>query len=180
MTTSPTLLTTESALDRTGSMAMFIAAAGFAVEGVISLVHHTGDDHWGPLGQTVNGAYALAALALVFALPAVGRWLQVNRIGHGAVIAAQIGYGCMVVESIVSAINGGNTLGGLFFGGLLLSLVGLLILGVSALIAGHRRWAALLPFLGMLVGIAGGEHGGSIVTAAVWALLGAATLRIEP
>ncbi len=167
-------------MDRTAPMAAFVAAAGFAAEGVISLVHHTGDDHWGPLSQVLNGAYALAALALIFVLPTVGRWMQVNRIGRGAVIAAQIGYAGMVVESIVSAVHDGNTLGGLFFGGLLLSLVGLLILGVSGVIAGYRRWGALLPFLGMFVGIAGGDHGGSIITAAVWIVLGVALLRIEP
>lgn len=179
-TTSPSTLTTESTMARTAPMAAFVAAVGFAVEGSISLVHHTGDSDWGPLSQVLNGAFALAALALIFVLPAAGRWMQVNRVGRGAVTAAQIGYAAMVVESIVSAIYGGNTLGGLFFAGVLLSLVGLLVLGISAVIAGRRRWAALMPFLGMFVAIAGGEHGGSIITAAVWVVLGAALLRTEP
>ena len=178
MTTSPSL-TTGSTMTRTASMAAFVAAAGFAVEGIISLFHHTGDDHWGPLSQVLNGAYAVAALALIVVLPALGHWLRVNRIGRGAVIAAQIGYAAMVVESIVSALHDGNILGGVFFGGLLLALVGLLVLGIVAVIGGHRRWAALLPFLGMFVGIAGGEHGGSIVSAAVWIVLGAALLRAD-
>jgi hypothetical protein len=166
-------------MTRPASLAAFVAAAGFGVEGIISLFHHTGDEHWGPLSQALNGAYAVAALALIVALPAVGLWLQVNRIGRGAVIAAQIGYAAMVVESIVSALHDGNILGGVFFGGLLLALFGLLVLGIVAVIGGHHRWAALLPFLGMLVGIAGGEHGGSVMTAAVWIVLGTALLRTD-
>jgi hypothetical protein len=170
---------TESrpALAGAAPAAAFVAAAGFIVEGVISLVHHTGDHHWDGLSQVLNAAYALGAFALIVALPAVGSWLRVNRIGRAGVVAAQVGYAAMVVESIVSGFHDGNTLGGLFFGGLLLSLVGLLVLGITGLVAGAVRWAALLPFIGMFVAIAGGDHGGSIVLGAVWVLLGVAVAR---
>jgi hypothetical protein len=164
---------------RAAPTAAFVAAGGFAVEGFISLVHHTADHNWDAPSQVLNGAYALAALALIVALPAVGRWLQVARLGRGGVITAQIGYAAMVVESVVSGVNDGNTLGGVFFVGLLLSLLGLLLLGIDAVIRGNRRWAALLPLLGMFVGIAGGEHGGSIASGAVWLVLGTSLMRSE-
>jgi hypothetical protein len=164
---------------RTAPAAAFIAAAAFITEGVISLVHHTGDHHWDGPSQALNAAYALAAVALILALPAVGRWLQVDRIGRAGILAAQIGYAAMAIESIVSGFNDGDTLGGLFFGGLLLSLVGLLVLGIAALVRGHARWVALLPFLGMFIAIAGGDHGGSIVLGAVWVLLGIVIARAE-
>jgi hypothetical protein len=157
--------------------AAFIAAVAFLVEGVISLVHHTGDHRWDALSQVLNAAYALGAVALIVALPALGAWLRVNRIGRAGVVAAQVGYAAMVVESIVSGFHDGNTLGGLFFGGLLLSLVGLLALGITGSVAGAGRWAALLPFIGMFVAIAGGDHGGSIVLGVVWVVLGVAVAR---
>jgi hypothetical protein len=172
MTASAMDTTTRSEATSFSPPAAFVAAAGFAVEGVISLVHHTGDQHWDALSQVLNGAYALAALAVVIALPAVGRWLKVGRVGRSAIIVAQVGFAAMVVESVVSGVNDGNTLGPVFFVGLLLSLLGLLVLGIAAASRGRHRWAALLPFLGMFVGIAGGEHGGSIVTGAVWVVLG--------
>ncbi|WP_375504628.1 hypothetical protein [uncultured Jatrophihabitans sp.] len=164
---------------RTASAAAFIAAAGFITEGVISLVHHTGDHHWDGPSQALNAAYALAAIALILALPAVGQWLQVNRVGRTGIIAAQLGYAAMAIESIASGFHDGNTLGALFFGGLVLALLGLLVLGIAALIGGRARWAALLPFLGMFVAIAGGDHGGSIALGAVWVLLGVLTDRAE-
>lgn len=58
----------------------------------------------------------------------------------------------------------------MFVLGLGLSLVGLLVMGVGGLIDGALRWAAPLPLLGMLVGIGGGDHGGSIVLGLVWAV----------
>ncbi len=159
--------------------AALLAAAGFAVEGVISLVHHTGDQHWDALSQVLNVAYLVAAVALVVALPGLSPRLGLRRVGRGGIIAAQVGFAAMAVESVVSSVHDGNTLGGLFFGGLLLSLAGLLALGIDGLLAGRRRWAALLPFLGMFVGIAGGNHGGSVVTAVVWVVLGLWLLRAE-
>jgi hypothetical protein len=180
MTTSTADTATRSTTPtRLAGPAAFVAAAGFVLEGVVSLVHHTGDEHWDALSQVLGGAYAVAALALVVALPALGLWLRLGRVGRAASTVAVIGFAAMVVESVASGLHDGNTLGGVFFGGLLLSLVGQLVMGITGLRAGHRRWAAMLPFLGLLVGIAGGEHGGSIVTGIVWAVLGAALLRPE-
>jgi hypothetical protein len=178
MATSAADTTVENTtVTRLAAPAAFVAAAGFVVEGVISLVHHTGDDHWDALSQVLGGAYAVATVALFVALPAVALCLRVNRVGRVATVVAQIGFVAMVAESIASGINDGNTLGGLFFAGLVLSLLGQLVLGIAGLTAGHRRWAAMLPFLALFVGIAGGEHGGSIVSGVVWAVLAMALLR---
>jgi hypothetical protein len=180
MTTSATETRTQNhTTARLAATASFVAAAGFVVEGAISLVHHTGDEHWDALSQVLGAAYAVATLALVVALPALAGWLGVNRVGRAATLVAQVGCVAMVVESVASGIHDGNTLSGVFFAGLLLSLVGQLVLGITGLTAGHRRWAAMLPFLGLFVGIAGGEHGGSIVSGIVWVVLGAVLLRPE-
>jgi hypothetical protein len=159
--------------------ASFVAAAAFVLEGVISVVHHTGDQNWDALSQVLNAAYAVASVALAVALPAIGRWLEVNRVGRSGIAAAQIGFAAMAIESVVSALHDGNILGGVFFVGLLLALVGLLTLGVAGIARGKHRWAAPLPFLGILVGIAGGNHGGSIVTGLVSIALGTALVRNE-
>ena len=41
----------------------------------------------------------------------------------------------------------------------------------QASVSRRQHGAATLPFLGMLVGTAGGDHGGSIVLGAVWVIL---------
>jgi hypothetical protein len=160
-----------------GVVAAGVAAAAFVLEGALSVVHPTGDDHWDALSQLLNAAYALAALALIAALPSLRRWLRLGRVGTVGVGVAQLGCAAMVVESVVSGVHDGNTLGGLFFGGLVLALLGTLVLGGAGMASGHRRWGAMLPFLGLLVGVAGGDHGGSIVTGVVWAVIAAALRR---
>jgi hypothetical protein len=159
--------------------AAIVAAAGFATEGVISLVHSTGDRHWDTASQILNLAFALACLALVVALPAVGNVLRPGRLGRGGIVAAQLGFAAMTIESVASSVHAGQTLGGLFFGGLILALAGQLVLGVDAARRPQLRWAALLPFLGMFVAIAGGDHGGSIVLAAIWVILATVVARSQ-
>jgi hypothetical protein len=178
-----TSLTTSTPRTRTGNRTApitgSVAGAGFIVAGVISLVHHTGDNHWDGLSQVLNVSFLVACLALVATLPAVGAWLGGGRVARAGILAAQVGYAAMAVESIVSTVHDGNTLGGLFFGGLLLVLAGLLVLGIGAVVTGRRRWAAPLPFVGMLVGVAGGDHGGLIVLGVVWIILVAALVRTD-
>lgn len=83
----------------------------------------------------------------------------------------------MAIESAASGIHGGSTLGGLFFGGVVLMTLGLLGVGIAGLRAGKLRWAAMLPFVGWFVSIAGGDVGGSILLALVLLGLCAAVMR---
>lgn len=167
-TTRPRRLAARSA---TLVIAGFAAAVGFIVEGVIALVHTTGDQHWDAASQVLNLAFAGGCLALAAALPAAGRLLNAGRAGRVGVGAAQVGFVAMTVESVASAVHDGNVLGGVFFVGLILTLLGQLVLAIDGARSGDRRWLAPLPFLGMLVSIVGGDHGGSIVLGVIWAAL---------
>lgn len=144
------------------TIAAVTAGAGYILEGVIAIVHPVGDTNWGSFADILNIGFLFAVLASAFALPYIGRWLGVNRVGQVSVIAAQIGFGAMAVETVVSLVHGGNTLGAVFFIGLVLVTLGTLVLAITGLLAGVVPWAAPLPLLGWLVSIAGGDHGGSI------------------
>lgn len=150
-------------------IAALIAAVAFITEGVVALVHATGDQHWDLPSQVLNVAFACGCLALAVALPAVGGLLDAGRVGRVGVAASQVGLLAMTVESVASSIHDGNVLGGVFFAGLILTLVGQLVLAIGGARSRDRRWLAPLPFLGMLISIVGGDHGGSIVLGVVWA-----------
>lgn len=154
-----------------GRIAAVVAAIGFAVEGIAVIGHKVPDSHWGVRGSIVDGAFAVAAVALVLALPALAQRLQVGRGGRIGCVAAQAGYAAMAVESLASLVHGGNVWGPVFVVGLLLVFAGLLTLAISGVDAGVARWAAPLPVIGMLVGIAGGDQGGSIALAVVWVVM---------
>jgi hypothetical protein len=158
--------------------APIVAGAGFVLEGVLAVVHPVGDSGWDLLAEVLNVAFLVAVLAAALTLPTVARWLGVRQVGRGAVVVAQVGCVAMAVESAVSAVHRGSTLGVLFLGGVLLVALGLLALGITGLLAGVVRWAAPLPLLGWLVTIGGGDHGGSVVLGLLcfaYALLGART-----
>lgn len=159
------------------TLASVLAAAGFAVEGVIAVVHPVGDSNWDATAQVLNAAFGIAVLALALALPYVGRWLRVGRPGRIGVIACQVGAVLMAIESVDSGAHGGNTLGGLFFGGVLLVLVGLLVLAIDGVRAGAVRWAAPLPVIGWLVAIGGGDVGGGIVLAVILLVVAVSVMR---
>jgi hypothetical protein len=147
------------------------AAAGYAVSGAAVIGHHLPDEHWGTRGAVVDAAGAAAFACTALALAGLAILLADTRLSRRATRAAQLGLAGMTVESIASLVHGGNTLGPLFFGGLLLALGGLGTLAVAGLRADRLRWAAPLPVLALIVGIAGGDHGGFLATGLVWLAL---------
>ena len=151
------------------------AATAYAVSGAAVLGHHIPDSHWGTRGAIVDAAGAFAFALTALALTGLAPTLAIGRLGTWATRVAQLGLAGMTIESVASLIHDGNTVGFLFFGGLLLTLAGLTALAIAGLRAGQLRWAAPLPALGLVVGIAGGDHGGFLATAAAWLALTVAT-----
>lgn len=168
------LSTPSSTITRTDSprAAGYIAAAGYAAEGIVVIAQRLGWD--GRVSDhLLDAAYAVAVLATVAALPALVRlvdsaWARTAALGR---VLAQVGLAAMGVESAVSAVHRVHALGPLFGLGILLTLLGLLILAVAGLARGGLRWPAPLPLLGMVVAAAGGGAGASLVTGAIWLLL---------
>jgi hypothetical protein len=147
------------------------AACAYATCGAGVVGHPVPDSHWGTRGAVVDAAGIAAFLLTALALVTLGPLLSTGAVGRWGVRLAQGGLVAMTIESLASLANGGTTLGGLFFGGLVATLAGLITLAAAGLRTGHQRWAAPLPALGLLVGIAGGDHGGFIATAVVWFIL---------
>jgi hypothetical protein len=168
-------------MTRTASLAAAsVAAVGFVVAGSSVIGHKIPDQNWGIRGTILDIAFAVGALGVAAALPALAALLDVGRVGRAAMRLAQAGHLAIAVECLVSTARGGNTLGVLFVVGLLASLVGLAALAVSGVRASAARLLAPLPILGLLVGIAGGDRGGAIVIGVVWGVLAAAITRTGP
>lgn len=139
------------------------------------------DEHWGTRGALVNGLGLATFLAMAVAAGALPTLIGLGRVGIAGVRVAQAGLAMMTIESATSQVHGGNTLGAVFMLGLLLTLVGFLTVGIDGLRRPGARWMALLPLLGMLVGIGAGDRGGFLVLGAVWCglALGAPADRVE-
>jgi hypothetical protein len=147
-----------------------LAAVAFVISGVTVIGHNIPDQHWGTRGAVLDIAFAVGALAIAAALPAVAARLAGGRLGGIGTRFAQMGHVAIAVECVASTIHNGNTLGPVFVLGLLTSLVGLALVAIDGIRTGSARLLAPLPVLGLLVGIAGGNHGGAIALGAVWAV----------
>jgi hypothetical protein len=157
-----------------------LAAIAYLVSGATVVGHHIPDHHWGARGAIVDAAGAVAFLLTAITLAGLGPCLAAGRAAAIGTHLAQVGLLAMTVESFASLAHGGNTLDGLFFGGLLLTLAGLVALAVAGVRAGELRWLAPLPALALLIGIAGGDHGGFLGTGLAWLVLAFAVRLPRP
>lgn len=157
--------------------AAVVGAVAFAGAGTIVVGHKIPDQHWGARGAILDVAFAIGLIAVAVALPALANLLGVRRVGTIGTRLAQAGQAAMAVESIVSTIHGGNTLGPVFALGLVAALLGLVLLAIDGIRAGAARTLAPLPLVGLLVGIAAGDQGGAILLGVAWAAIAVSLSR---
>ncbi|HEY7007994.1 MAG TPA: hypothetical protein VH395_03580 [Jatrophihabitantaceae bacterium] len=158
-------------------LAAATAGIAYAVSGAAVIGHQVPDSNWGTRGALVDVAGAVAFAATAIALTRLTPMLAGGRTAAWASRIAQIGLAAMTIESIASLVHGGNTLGPVFFLGLLLALGGTAALGYAGVRARRLTWAAPLPLLALLVAIAGGDRGGFVAAGIVWLVLAAAPMR---
>ena len=150
-------------------IAAAVTCAAAVVLGVVTVSGPTvPDEHWGTRGDVVNGLGLITFLGMAVACRLLVALLRPGRVGLGGVYSAQAGLVLMTVESLASELHGGDTLGPVFMLGLLLTLGGLLVLGIDGLRRPGARWLALLPLVAMLVGIGAGDRGGFLLLGAAW------------
>jgi hypothetical protein len=153
--------------------AAVVAGLIYVAIGVATLTGSSPDEHWGVRGAVVDLLGLVGFAATVLGSERLVPMLGLGRAGRACLRVAQVGLVAMVVESTASLFHGGNTLWMVFFGGLVLALLGFLGVGIDGLRRRAGRAVALLPFLALLVAIAAGDHGGFVVLGIVWLAIGA-------
>lgn len=150
------------------SAAAATAAACYVISGAAVVGHPVPDDHWGTRGAVVDASAAAAFVLTAAVLPAVASAFGCGPVGTIASRIAAMGFAAMALESVASLVHGGNTWGPVFVIGLLLALLSSIVLSVSGVRARQRTWLAVLPGIGLLVGIAGGDRGGFVLLGLAW------------
>ncbi len=159
----------DARLDRRRLAPLLAAAGGLAYAAVGGVIARSPqpEHHW---HAAAYAAEAFFAIALVLTIPLVpflliGR----SRVERLAVAASQTGFAAMLASAIASIAVGGDTLGPMFFLGVLAALVGLLAVATQAVRArrGHW-WASPVAFAGLLLGIGLGDHGGTLLLGLAW------------
>lgn len=146
-----------------------IAGAGFAAEGALALAHRELGFGGGAYDHSLDAAYTVAMIGCCLAMPLVAAALGRSRLARNAARVASAGYAAMALESAVATVHRVDLLGPLFTLGIAASVLGSLALALSPRVA--PRWLAALPLLAMVLAAAGGEQGGSLLSACAWVVL---------
>ena len=157
---------------RLAAMLAVVAGLGFAVEGAIVVRAPQGDSGWSASGYAVEAAFVVALIA---ALPALGLLKPyASRTTAWATVGARIGFFALLVAAVPSLVQGKDALGPVFLLGVLVSLVSLLVLAVAGL--RRRVWVGAAAFVGLVLGMALGDHGGGVALGVAWVAIGLAAL----
>lgn len=167
---------TASKVVSTAVVAAVVSGVAAVADWLIQLRHVQSDSHWQGIDILIEVLFAVSLAATAVALTGFSRWLAVGRVGRIGAVVGQVGFALLFVSSVASAFAGENTLGALFPIGLLLALLGQLVLAVAGLIRSAHRWAAPLPFLGLLLSVAVAPFGGQLLVGLVWLALGFAMM----
>jgi hypothetical protein len=160
-------MTATSRIDR---LAPSLAAAGglaYALEGAIAARASQPEHHWHASGYAIEAAFIVALVTTIPVVPLLRAGS--SRAERLAARLSQLGFAAMLASAIASVAAGGDALGPAFFGGVLAALAGLLVLAAPAIRA--RRpgwWAAPLALVGVVLGMALGDHGGGILLGLAW------------
>lgn len=164
-------LAVTTAVPAAAVAAAVVSGVAAVADWLIQLRHVQPDSHWQGIDIVIEVLFAVSLAATAIALTGFARWLAVGRVGRIGTIVGQVGFALLLVCSVASAFAGENTLGALFPVGLLLALLGQLGAAVAGLVRSAHRWAAPLPFLGLLLSVAVAPFGGQLLLGLVWLAL---------
>jgi hypothetical protein len=168
---------TPSELTRRTPLIAAIGALAYTIEGVIALRSPQPDQHWHAAGYAIEIAFGFALLATIPLLPLLSP-PPTHRVRIATRIA-QIGSSAMLIDAIASTTAGRNVLGPVFFVGLLGTLGGLVVMTISQIRTRLGTWwLCPVVLVGLLAGMALGDHGGGILIGISWATV-AIRLRID-
>jgi hypothetical protein len=151
--------------------AALIAGLASIADWFVQLRHVQPDAHWQGIDLMIEVLFALSLLGAIVALQGIPAWIGATRAARIAAIVAQIGFALLFLSAVVSLMACGNTLGIAFSAGLLLALLGLLVFAIAGLVRSERRWAAPVPFVGLLLSVVAAPVGGQLLLGLAWLAL---------
>jgi hypothetical protein len=152
--------------------ATVVAGVAWLVEGGLQAGHTQPDQHWAAIDRVIEAVFAVALLASTGAAAGFRDLFTTGRAGAVGTRVAQAGFGAMAVAATASLVHDGDTWGPVFMLALVAVLVGLLVMAVAGVRDKVLAWAAPIPILAMLLGMALSNHGGTFVIGLAWLGLG--------
>ena len=156
---------------RHGSLSAMIAGLAYLAETSIGLVKPQTEVFSGTSDYVLEAAFVIALVATIFALLGLNSFAQEHqpRAWRIVIWLVVIGTGLTAISAIATLFAGRNSLGIAFLGGVLLSLLGYIVLGILALQAKVLPlWGGLALIFGFPLSVFLSSFGGGILFGLAW------------
>src|ERR1051325_3445340 len=160
---------------RTGALSGMIAGLAYLIETIIGLVKPQSEVFGGTSDYVLEAVFVVALLATIFALVGLNSLAQNHnsKIWTTGFWLTVIGTGLTATSAIVTLFAGKNSLGLAFLGGVLFSLIGYIVLGISTLRAKILpAWGGLALIFGFPLSVFLSNFGGGILFGLAWLGIG--------
>ena len=152
-----------------------VAGLAYLIETIIGLIKPQSEVISGDSDYVLEAIFIIALIATIFALIGLNSLAQSHnsRIWVAGFWLTVIGTGLTAVSAIATLFAGRNSLGIAFLGGVLLSLIGYILLGMSILRAKILpAWVGLALVMGFLLSLVLSNFGGGILFGLAWLSVG--------
>ena len=160
---------------RNGARLGMLAGLGYLIQAVMGLIKPQTEVFSGTSDYILEAVFIIALMATIFALLGLNSAAQ----GHHSNVwtvglwLAVIGTGLTALSAIATLFAGQNSLGLAFLGGVLLSLIGYILLGIAALRPKILPlWGGLALIFGFPLSVFLSSFGGGILFGLAWLSVG--------
>lgn len=160
---------------RNGALAAILAGLAYLIESIMGVVKPQPDVFSSTSDYVLEAVFVLALVATVFALLglhafASGRYGKAGTLGCWA---TAIGTGLTALSAIATLLAGKNSLGLAFLAGVLLTLIGYIVLGISTVRSKvFSVWHGLALGIGFPLSLLLSGFGGGILFGLAWLMVG--------
>ncbi|MBL8062077.1 MAG: hypothetical protein JNK32_03590 [Anaerolineales bacterium] len=156
---------------RNGGIAGIVAGLGYIVQAIMGLIKPQTEVFSGTSDYILEVVFIVALAATIAALMGLHTFAQ-SRYGKAGMVGfwlAIIGTGLITISAMATLFAGQNSLGPVFLGGMLLSLIGYIVLGITTLRSKSLPlWGGLALIFGFPLSVFLSAFGGGILFGLAW------------
>lgn len=168
---------------RNGALSAILAGLAYLIESIMGVIKPQPEVFSGTSDYVLEVVFIIALVATIFALTglhsfAQDRYAKAGTIGFWLTL---IGTGLMTISAVATLLAGQNSLGAAFLGGVLLTFIGYIILGLAILRSKILPlWEGLALIFGFPVSVFLSTLGGGILFGLAWLVVGYFLLNQKP
>ena len=165
---------------RNGAVVAMLAGLAYGIQSIMGVIKPQAEIFSGTSDYVLEAVFIVALAATIFALTGLHSFAgdRYGRTGMVGFWLTVMGTALTTISAVATLVAGQNSLGIAFLGGVLLSLIGYIVLGITTLRAKVLpTWAGLALIFGFPLSLFLSTFGGGILLGLAWLSVGYFLLR---